>query len=133
MGWCDPCAAEPLTNGELRKFGADWLQGGGSYRPEPGQIYITRLHVRYDREHFPEDLVFQETGDRENFQGRYILRHPWKGEAKCDAAKAYLQHQPKAREEEAQNLSRLTGWDIDTIRERVAKFVDKAKQPESNR
>jgi hypothetical protein len=129
MGWCDPCAAEPLTNGELRKFGANWLSGSGPSRPEAGQVYITRLHLRYDREHFPEDLVFQETGDRENFQGRYILRHPWKGEAKCDAAKAYLKAQPKAREDEAQNLARLTGWNIDTIRERVSKYVDKAKGP----
>jgi hypothetical protein len=129
MGWCDPCAAEPLSNNELRKFGADWLSGSGPARPEPGQVYITRLHVRYDREHFPEDLVFQETGDRENFQGRYILRHPWKGEPKCQAAKTYLEAQPKAREEEAQNLARLTGWNIDRIRERVAKYVDKAKAP----
>jgi hypothetical protein len=129
MGWCDPCAAEPLTNDELRKFGADWLSGSGPARPEMGQIYITRLHLRYDREHFPEDLVFQETGDRENFQGRYILRHPWHGEPKCETAKAYLQHQPKAREEEAQNLARLTGWSIDAIREKTAAFVDKAKRP----
>jgi hypothetical protein len=129
MGWCDPCAADPLTNDELRKFGADWLKGQGANRPEMGQIHLTRLHLRYDREHFPEDLVFQETGDTETFQGRYIMRHPWKGEATCDAAKKYFAAQPKAREKEAENLARLTGWDIDTIRERAGKFVDKAKQP----
>ncbi|MEN8218569.1 MAG: hypothetical protein ABFS56_19815 [Pseudomonadota bacterium] len=27
----------------------------------------------------PEDLVFQETADSSNFQGRYVLRHPWTG------------------------------------------------------
>jgi hypothetical protein len=129
LGWCDPCAADPMTNDELRKFGADWLHGKGSDRPEEGQAFITRLHLRYDRDHFPEDLVFQETGDRENFQGRYILRHPWKGEPKCEAAKAYLKAQPKAREQEAQNLARLTGWKIETIRDRAAAYVDKAKRP----
>ena len=129
MGWCDPCAADPLTNDELRKFGADWLHGKGPDRPEQGQIHLTRLHLRYDRAHFPEDLVFQETGDQETFQGRYIMRHPWKGAARCEAAKNYFAAQPKVREQEAQNLARLTGWDIDTIRERVAKFVDKAKRP----
>ena len=41
---------------------------------------MTRLHVRYDDAHFPEDLVFQETADRTNFQGRYVLRHEWKGQ-----------------------------------------------------
>jgi len=129
MGWCDPCAADPMTNDELRKFGADWLRGKGSERPVEGQIFLTRLHLRYDREHFPEDLVFQETGDTATFQGRYILRHPWKGAPKCDAAKKYLAGQPKAREAEAENLARLTGWSIDAIRERMAAFVDKAKRP----
>jgi hypothetical protein len=129
MGWCDPCAADPLTNDELRQLGVGWLRGKGADRPEEGKVYLTRLHVRYDREHFPEDLVFQETGDTETFQGRYVLRHPWKGTPKCDEAKKYLANQPKAREAEAQNLAKLTGWDIDTIRERAAAFVDKAKRP----
>ena len=47
---------------------------------------MTRLHVRYDTAHFPEDLVFQETADRSNFQGRYVLRHEWTGEGSCEAA-----------------------------------------------
>jgi hypothetical protein len=129
MGWCDPCAADRLTNDELRKFGAEWLRGKGSERPGEEQVFLTRLHLRYDREHFPEDLVFQETGDRENFQVTCVLRHPWKGKPKCDDAKKYLAEQPKVREREAQNLARLTGWKIDTIRERADAYVDKAKPP----
>ncbi len=43
---------------------------------------MTRLHVRYTAAQFPEDLVFQETNDRQNFQGRYIIRHPWQGDPK---------------------------------------------------
>ncbi len=27
MGWCDPCAADPLTNDELLKLGVFWLDG----------------------------------------------------------------------------------------------------------
>ena len=42
---------------------------------------LTRLHLRYTRESLPEDLVFQETADRQNFQARYVLRQPWRGEA----------------------------------------------------
>jgi hypothetical protein len=129
VGWCDPCSADPLKNDELRQLGAEWVSGKGAERPEEGKVYLTRLHVRYDREHFPEDLVFQETGDTGTFQGRFILRHAWKGKPTCDAAKEYLAHQPKAREAEAQNLAKLTGWDIDTIRERAAGYVDKAKRP----
>jgi hypothetical protein len=122
MGWCDPCAAEPLSNDELRKLGVFWLEGGSRNpmaRPMNSDVFITRLHVRYDRAHFPEDLVFQETKDRENFQGRYVLQHPWKGEAKCDAAKKYLEALPERWEKEAQTLAQLTGWDISKIRERM--------------
>src|SRR5258708_11412022 len=120
MGWCGPWAADPMTNDELRKFGAEWLRGKGPERPEEGQVFITRLHVRYDREHFPEDLVFQETGDKTNFQGRYVLRHPWRGEAKCLAARNYLESLPQRHEKEAQELASLTGWSIEDIREKAA-------------
>ncbi len=82
MGWCDPCAADPLTMEELRELGVFWLQGN------PQNVFVTRLHVRYDGEHFPEDLVFQETSDRENFQGRYVLRHPYKGELSAKRARS---------------------------------------------
>ena len=54
------------------------LSGRGRPRG-PQNVFVTRLHVRYDGAHFPEDLVFQETGDRTNFQGRYVLRHAWTG------------------------------------------------------
>jgi hypothetical protein len=123
MGWCDPCAADPLSSDELRKLGVFWKTGAtGSTRmpaSDPEETYITRLHVRYDRAHFPEDLVFQETRDRENFQGRYVLRHPWKGEAKCEAAKKYLAELPKRHEAEAMTLADLTGWDVGKIREKM--------------
>jgi hypothetical protein len=84
MKWCDPCAADPLSRDELKRLGVFWLndeegRGGGG-----ANVFLTRLHVRYDRGHFPEDLVFQSTGDRANFQARYILRHPWTGEIKCE-------------------------------------------------
>ena len=125
MGWCDPCAADPLSLQELRQLGVFWLEGptGRMVRPDvqpqPQNVFLTRLHVRYDAEHFPEDLVFQETGDRQNFQGRYILRHPWKGDDRCEAAQAYRRELPKRMERDAQTLASLTGWDIQKIRGRM--------------
>jgi len=127
MGWCDPCAADPLTNEELRELGVFWVDQpadsrGRNFRPVPGgaqPVYITRLHVRYDREHFPDDLVFQHTSNTENFQGRYIIRHPWKGTGDCEAAKRYREELPKRLDGYAQNLARLTGWDITDIRNKA--------------
>ena len=89
MAWCDPCAADPLSRDELRSLGVFWLgnddEAGRRSMPQPAQnVFVTRLHVRYDTRHFPEDLMFQETGDRQNYQGRFVIRHPWQGEASCD-------------------------------------------------
>ncbi|MCE9499853.1 MAG: hypothetical protein K8R21_05055 [Leptospira sp.] len=75
--------------------------------------------MRYDFAHFPEDLVFQETGDRTNFQGRYVLRHPYNGDEKCDAMAAYKKGVRDRQEREAQTLSNLTGWDIQKIRDKM--------------
>jgi hypothetical protein len=122
MSWCDPCAADPLSARELRSLGVFWLADrSSSQKPIPAgaqNVFVTRLHVRYDREHFPEDLMFQETGDRQNFQGRYVIRHPWKGEASCDVS-AYHEELRKRQEREAQQLATLTGWDIGDIRARM--------------
>jgi hypothetical protein len=134
MGWCDPCAADPLSNDQLRKLGVFWLDGeplptptGTVRRPRPmpvpapfggSNVFVTRLHVRYDGAHFPEDLVFQETGDRANFQGRYILRHAWTGNDTCSEADNYRRQLSVRREKEAQTLASLTGWNINEIRRR---------------
>jgi len=109
MNWCDPCAADPLSHEELRKLGVFWIDGD---RGGAAGAFLTRLHVRYDRAHFPEDLVFQETADRRNFQARYILHHPWKGSSDCNAASAYLRSLRARRESEAENVATLTGWNV---------------------
>ena len=119
MSWCDPCAADPLTTEELRKLGVFWVNEDAPDRSFGGgaqDVFVTRLHLRYDGAHFPEDLVFQETGDRQNFQGRYILRHPWKGNDSCQEARVYRRELPGRLEREAQTLASLTGWDINRIR-----------------
>ncbi len=127
MNWCDPCAADPLTSEELRQLGVFWVpESGPGGRigpriplPMPSGTqapFITRLHVRYDAAHFPEDLVFQETADRTNFQGRYVLRHSWTGDSACDAAVRYRAELTQRREREAQTLAMLTGWNINDIR-----------------
>jgi hypothetical protein len=123
MGWCDPCAADPLSTKELRQLGVFWVGDDAANRskmaPVPAQdVFVTRLHVRYDSEHFPEDLIFQETGDRQNYQGRYVIRHPWKGEARCDIS-GYQAEVRERQEREAQQLANLTGWNIEDIRKKI--------------
>lgn len=62
--------------------------------------------------------MFQETGDRQNYQGRYVIQHPWKGEPRCDVSE-YQAQVRKRQEQEAQQLANLTGWDIDDIRKKI--------------
>ncbi|NEO91867.1 MAG: DUF2330 domain-containing protein [Moorea sp. SIO3G5] len=114
MASCDPCSANPLNPEELRKSGVFWLNSG-----RPNNVYITRLHVRYTRDTFPEDLMFQETSNRELFQGRYILRHPFTGKMSCRAGVDYQQSLNRRLQQEAQTLAELTGWDIDEIRNKI--------------
>ncbi len=128
MAWCDPCAADPLSPDELRRLGVYWVgsparEQQSLVQPAAQNVFVTRLHVRYDAEHFPEDLMFQETGDRSNFQGRYVIRHPFTGEASCDTSD-YEQQVQERQEREAQQLANLTGWDIDEIRERIPTLAD---------
>lgn len=123
MNWCDPCAADPLSNKELRELGVFWVndndtspQQNSRRRPAQGQdVYLSRLHVRYDQHNFPEDLVFQNTGNRENFQGRYIIRHPWQGTEQCRAADQYFSQLTQRQQQRAKNLAQLTGWKLNDI------------------
>ena len=121
MNWCDPCAADPLSHDELRRLGVFWLGQGDSMRQMGGaaNVFVTRLHARYDRASFPEDIVFQSTGDTSNFQARYVLRHPWTGNSDCPAARQYRQQLAERREREALNLSHLTGWKLQDIRQKM--------------
>ncbi|SMX39301.1 DUF2330 domain-containing protein [Maliponia aquimaris] len=117
MAWCDPCAADPLTNAELAELGVDWLpeegaQGGGV---QGQNVYVTRLHARYTRDQMPEDVMFRATEDRQNFQGRYVMNHPWEGEMDCPEAEDYILRTRARIADEARTVARLTGWDADEL------------------
>ncbi|ALF52484.1 hypothetical protein ACX27_05905 [Nostoc piscinale CENA21] len=130
MSSCDPCSAEPLNPEELKQAGVFWLDNNSSddepfpsssrRRPFPSSsVFITRLHIRYTRDKFPEDPIFQATSNQESFQGRYILQHPFTGELKCQAGREYKRSLPKRFEQEAQTLAKLTNWNIQDIRRKM--------------
>ena len=109
---CDPCSSDPPTIEQLERAGAGWVG-------QDSNTFLTRIHIRYNKRNFKEDLMFRETNSQENFQARYVLRHPWKGQGSCDAAKLYKAELPKRLETQAQNLARLTGWKIEDIRRKA--------------
>jgi hypothetical protein len=111
-GSCDPCPDPPLEPSEIATLGADVLPavedavGSGEVPPSfVSNLTLTRLHVRYGKDSLGEDLVFRAappieggrgepgpegqlsrqvtTSSSNNFQGRYVIRHPWKGPVDC--------------------------------------------------
>jgi len=114
MTWCDPCPSPPLDRDEMRSLGVWWLDD-----PSDRTVFLTRLHARYDRASFPEDLVLQATADRTNFQAKVVVHNEWQGEAKCEAASAYVNSLPARREREASSLAAFTGWSVDQVRTRM--------------
>ncbi|HUQ67658.1 MAG TPA: DUF2330 domain-containing protein, partial [Flavitalea sp.] len=121
---CDPCVATAPSQQDLVQAGVWWLERNwqdysdvDGYQEEySNSVHFTRLHVRYNRKAFPQDLQFQVTPNRENYQARYIIRHPATGSFDCEAGKQYLRELKERRKEELQMLTYLTGkgyadWD----------------------
>ena len=101
-GTCDPCPGPTLSSADLMSLGGD-ITGV----QDAGAVVLTRLHYRYNAESLTEDLVFQaaepirggrgmpdargDFSEREstaastnNFQGRYVILHPWEGAVSCE-------------------------------------------------
>jgi hypothetical protein len=130
MGFCDPCAANPLTPDELQQLGVFWVGNQDvAFRGGGVPVTLTRLHLRYDAQHFPEDLALQQTGDQQNFQGRYIIRHPWRGDAVCSAAISYREQLNVRHRQQAETLASLTGWDMARILARMGRDAPEASEP----
>lgn len=104
---CDPCIGPPPIVSDLREAGATWLNDNNW----SSQAFFTRLHVRYEREKFPQDLNFQVTPNTERYQCRYVMTHPAHGDMSCEAGQKYLKALQERRKVEQLELAALTGWD----------------------
>ncbi|MEP7374399.1 MAG: DUF2330 domain-containing protein [Chitinophagaceae bacterium] len=153
---CDPCVATAPSVQDLVQAGVWWLNRdwtdysdvGNQEEDYSDNVYFTRLHVRYNRTKFPQDLMFQVTPNTENYQARYIVTHPATGDFDCEAGKKYLKELKQRRTDEMEMLAYLTGkgyndWDVVVADENekfipaeatyatVSKDIDK-KSPRSN-
>jgi hypothetical protein len=103
---CDPCVGLPPNFADLIESGVDWLE-------TDQRAFLTRLHVRYGREQFPQDLFFNQTANSAHRQARYVITWPAKGTLDCTEGKEYLQGLSQRRKLELQELALLTGWNTD--------------------
>ena len=121
---CDPCVATAPSAQDLVQAGVWWInRDWTNYDDVYGEddysdnVYFTRLHVRYNRKSFPQDLVFQVTPNTDNYQARYVITHPATGDFNCEAGKKYLKELKQRRADELEMLTYLTGkdysdWDV---------------------
>lgn len=123
---CDPCVGEVPDYNDMVTAGVDWLKAGSGIN-QSAKVYFTRLHVRYGRKKFPQDLVFMETPNKENFQGRYILTHPATGDLSCAEGQKYLTELHNRRLRENAELASLTGWKMDKYAYYPKEFDDLIK------
>jgi len=102
-GSCDPCPGPTLDPNDLATLGADVI--ASTYHDVNSYgMTLTRLHARYGKE-VTSDLVFRavepivggrgmpdaqgalpvelERSGSNNFQGRYVILHPWEGALSC--------------------------------------------------
>jgi hypothetical protein len=121
---CDPCVSPPPVFAEFQKAGVNWVSGMN----QSSKVFFTRLHVRYTRDDFPQDLFFQETPNTERFQGRYVITHPASGDFSCDAGQNYLRDLEKRRKKEMNELTALTGWDNKYGDNYVKEFSNQIKE-----
>ncbi|TMI95183.1 MAG: DUF2330 domain-containing protein [Bacteroidetes bacterium] len=121
---CDPCVATAPSTQDLVQAGVwwinrDWTNYDDVYDNDDysDKVYFTRLHIRYNRRSFPQDLMFQVTPNTDNYQARYVITHPATGDFNCEAGKKYLKELKQRRADELEMLTYLTGkgysdWDV---------------------
>ena len=120
MAWCDPCAADPLSNAELKELGVGWLKAGANAAQD---VCVTRLHTQYSRGRMMQGPVFRETDYRMNFQGCYIMNQPFEGSETCEFGARHVRDTRARIRGEANDLARLTGWSGQSIRANIARTV----------
>jgi hypothetical protein len=116
---CDPCVATAPSAHDLVQAGVWWLNENNRDDEDEmsDDVFFTRLHVRYNRKSFPQDLQFQLTPNQESFQARYIVTHPATGDLDCAEGKKYLKQLKQRRQSELEMMTHLTGkryedWDL---------------------
>jgi hypothetical protein len=126
---CDPCVGNPPTAQDLLQSGVWWL-GGKDWSDYSdvdeeldngsNNVHFTRMHFRYNRKSFAQDLSFQVTPNTQSFQARYIITHPATGNFDCIAGKKYLQDLKQRRKKELNELTALTGTNMNNWQEEAS-------------
>lgn len=89
---------------------AVFLEYAGAIQIRGAPLFATRYRFRYLPSFFLQDLEFKPSDENRFFQSQYILKPDLKISKETE----------KQREKEAQNLARLTNWNIREIRKKLS-------------
>lgn len=125
---CDPCVSPPPVFQEFANAGVNWANDM-SFN---SNVFFTRLHVRYSRDKFPQDLFFQETPNAERFQCRYVVTNPPENvDFSCDNGQQYVKDLKQKRQNELDELSVLAGWESTRYEKYVNEYDQYLEEDES--
>jgi MYXO-CTERM domain-containing protein len=118
-GSCDPCPGPTLDQDDIATLGGDVI--AKTYQGVDYYGYtLTRLHARYGKD-IADDLVFRavapivggrgipdekgqlsmkvDQDSTNNFQGRYVILHPWTGAVACESPRRGIWGGPPAQQQ----------------------------------
>ena len=130
MGWCDPCAADPLSTDELRKLGVFWLDGDGgsgagadaagrARRPRGGAATSSSpaCTCATTARTSPRTWCSRRPATARTSRAATSCATPGPATTTCSEADAYRRElRDAARAARPRPWPRLTGWDINEIR-----------------
>lgn len=137
---CDPCIAAAPSEQDLMEAGVWWIRNNwedysdvaSDVQPGTGgNVHFTRLHFRYNRNSFPQDLQFQVTPNTETFQARYVITHPANGDFNCMAGRTYLNELRQRRRNELKNLQALTGLSLQAWQQLSKGSTEESEAPQA--
>lgn len=105
--WGNPTGGSnpKVADQTYRDAGVFWLDGSND-------VYVTRLHIRYNRERWAQDIQFQTTPNTSIFHVNFPIQQIATGNFDCNNAKGYLNGVAQRRQKDLHSLAHLTGWDI---------------------
>lgn len=100
-----------ITNfNSFKDLGLDWIPDAKSTQYFP--IFLTRMHVRYNRTTFPQDLAFQITPNNQPYQCTITVQHVAPGFENCEQGKFYANQVAQRREKELITMNQYAGWSM---------------------
>lgn len=115
---------------QFKSLGLDWVQDENSQTYSP--IMLTRMHIRYNRTTFPQDLAFQVTPNNQQYNCNISVQEVATGFENCEQGKAYANQVAQRRERELITMNQYAGWSMNKYAGYPYEHMKGMKTPKGN-